>query len=147
VNAVSFEGVIMPEIIQPLSGAGGYITGTFRNPDVLPTRSSASHTLMLFILPRSISGRCGLACGVSLKSKMPCLPGLTPVSMDDQAGGVVGGTVLSRVPHAPSFMILANDGSFFSSTMGRIHLYVAPSSPTTMTLGAVAMILPAGNYK
>src|SRR5205823_8298294 len=67
----------------------------------------------------------------ALKSKMPCRPGLTPVTSDVQAGNVAGGTVERSRPHAPRFISAASTGSRPSSAHGRTRSRLAPSSPMT----------------
>src|SRR5262249_61502013 len=67
----------------------------------------------------------------SVKSRMPCRPGLTPVTSEVQAGNVAAGTVEWRPPHAPSRMSLPRTGRRPCSTHGRTRSSVAPSRPIT----------------
>jgi len=46
-----------------------------------------------------------------VKSKMPCFPGLTPVTSEVQAGAVSDGIVLFIVPYEPFLMMSVNMGS------------------------------------
>src|SRR6185369_2198155 len=65
-----------------------------------------------------------------MKSKMPCLPGLTPVMNDDHAGKVTGGVVERSTPDAPPPTIRASTGMSPASMKGPARSQVAPSRPT-----------------
>src|SRR6185369_11524289 len=65
-----------------------------------------------------------------MKSKMPCLPGLTPVMNDDHAGKVTGGVVERSTPDAPPPTSRRSTGMSPASMKGPARSQVAPSRPT-----------------
>ena len=89
-------GASMPPMTKPLIGVGGYVTGTFITPAVLPFLDricqsvGACTELALTSSNLAPSGR--------MKSKTPCLPEFLPVAKVGQAGDVTGGIVDSSGP-------------------------------------------------
>src|SRR5262245_4764020 len=118
---------------MPLTGVGGYVTGTPRIATFFPARERMSQIGR----PSRIVALTGTSSNDEpscwRNSKTPCAPGFFPVWKVTQAGAVTGGKIDRRGPLTPRPMSAARFGSTPSAHHGPMRSNVAPSRPITRT--------------
>src|SRR5262245_35966492 len=131
-------GLSNPLTITPFIGSGGYDAGTVRIATRRPAADSLVHRAGARRWLPFTKRTCRVPGTRSTKSRMPCRPGLTPVTRDVQAGNVAAGMVDRSGPHAPASIRRESTGSSPAAAQGATRSSVAPSSPITSSRALTA---------